>query len=76
MADGDRRSSGEWRAMNPERLENLRVGALESRARAVRLFCVTCMGESETDARNCASRTCPLWPWAFQRAKREAEGLP
>lgn len=44
----------------------------KSRAAAVKLFCVECMGGSAHEAARCTTRECFLWPHAFGRAQTAA----
>ena len=54
-----------------------RTGHKPTRAVAVRLQCVECMGGERAEARRCATRTCLLWPFglAALAEKRAAKGL-
>lgn len=47
----------------------LRVRAKTSRAAAVKLFCVECVGGVRQDVKNCTSHDCALYPWRPYRAK-------
>ena len=51
-----------------------------SRKAAIRLFCYECMGGDYAEARNCASRDCPLWSYgaaaAFQKTRKSGVSDP
>ena len=46
------------------------AAAPTSRASAVRLFCIECMGGNRGDAKRCAESACPLWPHAWRRGAK------
>lgn len=50
-----------------EKYPGLAGRAAASRAAAVKLFCIECMGGSNRDAKECAERSCFLWPHAYRR---------
>lgn len=43
--------------------DNLRARAKVSRASAIKLFCVECVGGVRADVRSCTSTSCALYPW-------------
>lgn len=45
------------------------------RARAVRIKCIDCCGNSAHEARKCRIYSCPIWPWgmAAQAVSRSAK---
>ena len=49
----------EIRAQRPE----MALQARKSRAKAIRLFCVECMGNNMAEVRRCTVEVCFLWPW-------------
>lgn len=52
-----------------DRLANLRVRAKTSRASAIKLFCLECVGGCRKDVRECTAADCALYPF---RPYREA----
>lgn len=54
------------RAKHPRRAKR---AAASSKAAAIELQCLECIGGSAKDAINCETQGCFLWPHAFGRAK-------
>jgi hypothetical protein len=57
------------------RLVQLRVRAQTSRAAAIKLFCLECVGDDRNEVRNCTSTNCALYrfrPYQQTRAERKA----
>ena len=51
-----------------EYLVKLRARATTSRAAAIRLFCLECVGCERAAVRDCTDKACALWPWRpYQR---------
>lgn len=53
----------------PEFYRPLAAGAVKSRANAVKLFCLECVGYARVDVTNCTATQCPLYRWRPYQAK-------
>ena len=40
-----------------------------SKAAAIKLFCIECMGGERAEAARCESRTCWLWPHTYRQQR-------
>lgn len=55
-----------------EYLVTLRARAQTSRAAAIKLFCLECVGCERAAVRDCTDQACALWPWRpYQRRAGE-----
>ena len=44
-------------------IEDIKSGKKVSRAKAVRLFCLSCCGFQQTETKNCCGTNCVLFPF-------------
>lgn len=57
----------------PELYRGIAAQARRSRAAAVKLFCLECVGFARADVANCTARRCPLFAWRpYQRGDDDA----
>mgnify|MGYP001616498666 CR=1 FL=1 len=56
-------------AQNSEGSDLLRERAKTSRASAIKLFCLNCVGGVRADVRDCTSKGCALYPFRPYRGK-------
>ena len=63
---GSLKSGSEIR-LSPEEMAEL--GHIpKSAAKAIREFCISCMGGSRAEVARCTSVACPLWPFRFGKS--------
>ena len=58
----------------PELYRGIAASASKSRANAVKLFCLECVGYVRTDVTGCTATQCPLWTWRPYQAKAPTPG--
>ena len=44
--------------------------------KAIRAFCIECMGFNASEVQNCTAPLCPIYPWRMGRIKTGRKGLP
>lgn len=54
-----------------EYLVTLRDRAKTSRAAALKLFCLECVGCERAAVRDCTDQACALWPWRPYQRREE-----
>ena len=54
-----------------EYLVTLRARARTSRAAAITLFCLECVGCERAAVRDCTDQACALWPWRPYQRREE-----
>ncbi len=54
-----------------EYLVTLRARAQTSRAAALKLFCLECVGCERAAVRDCTDQACALWPWRPYQRREE-----
>lgn len=54
-----------------EYLVTLRGRAKTSRAAALKLFCLECVGCERAAVRDCTDQACALWPWRPYQRREE-----
>jgi hypothetical protein len=61
----------------PTLYRGVAADAVRSRAAAVKLFCLECVGYVRKDVRNCTATKCPLYRWRpYQRGDEEDGATP
>lgn len=60
----------------PPMYRRIAEAAPRSRANAVKLFCLECVGYVRKDVTNCTAPLCPLFAWRPYRDGREEEAFP